>query len=117
MRLHYTLAEGYDTAGNLVRNCEKSVRNLARNQKSGPVEIRKSARNHEKSGNPREITSYLSMRSRPFAHAHLRNHARNQRHEAGNQQVRFGNAIAIFETKPLYEKRQIYSGATRVLSL
>ena len=31
--------QGSDTAGNLVRNCEKSVRNhrnLARNQKSGP---------------------------------------------------------------------------------
>ena len=29
---------------------------------------------------------------------------------------KYGNAIAIFETKPLYEKRQIDSGATRILS-
>ena len=37
--LHTTFLEGYDTAGNLVRNCEKSVRNhgnLPRYQKSGP---------------------------------------------------------------------------------
>ena len=29
---------------------------------------------------------------------------------------KYGNAIAIFETKPLYEKRQINSGATTILS-
>ena len=40
-----------------------------------PVEIRKSARNHEKSGKKsRETHPFcLSMRSRSFAHAHLRN--------------------------------------------
>ena len=37
--LDHTCTEGCDTDGNLVRDCEKSVRNhgnLARNQKSGP---------------------------------------------------------------------------------
>ena len=29
---------------------------------------------------------------------------------------KYGSAIAIFETKPLYEKRQIYSGASTILS-
>ena len=28
----------------------------------------------------------------------------------------YGSAIAIFETKPLYEKRQIESGASTILS-
>ena len=70
-------SEGSDTAGNLVRNCEKSVRNQSeiteiwleiRNQGlENPVEIRKS-------DITRETPHFcLSMRSRPFAHAHLRN--------------------------------------------
>ena len=29
---------------------------------------------------------------------------------------KYGNAIAIFETKPLYEKRRINSGASTILS-
>ena len=87
---HTTVTEGCDTDGNLVRDCEKSVRNHGnqseiteiwleiRNQGlENPVEIRKSARNHEKSEEKSgEITRNtpfcLSMRSRPFAHAHLR---------------------------------------------
>ena len=47
------------------------------------MKVRKSARNHEKSGKKsgeiaRETPLFcLSMRSRPFAHAHLRNPREN----------------------------------------
>ena len=61
---------GYDTA---VRNCEKSVRNHGNLRNQGlenlVEEIWKSAREIK-----RETPLLcLSMRSRPFAHAHLRN--------------------------------------------
>ena len=76
-----------------------------RNQGLGnPVEIRKSARNREKSGKKsREITrnheksreTPLSMRSRPFAHAHLRN-PREISHEGGKS---VGNQLEITEIR------------------
>ena len=59
---------------------------------------------------------------------HACNHERSIRKECGkwarfaykNGRLpcarKYGNAIAIFETKPLYEKRQINSGATTILS-
>ena len=65
--------EGCDTDGNLVRDCEKSVRNHTeiwleiRNQGlENPVEIRKSARNHEKS----EEKSGEITRNTPFLSEH-----------------------------------------------
>ena len=71
--------EGCDTDGNLVRDCEKSVRNHGnqseiteiwleiRNQDlENPVEIRKSARNHEKS----EEKSGEIKRNTPFLSEH-----------------------------------------------
>ena len=55
----------------------------------------------------REITSVYSMRKE------CRNRVKNGRLPSARK---YGNAIAIFETKPLYEKRQIHSGATTILS-
>ena len=91
--------EGCDTSGNPVRSGRNQLEIIGnqleiteiwleiRNQGlENPVEIRKSARNHEKSGkksrNPREIT-----RNTPFlsAHAHLRNPREIRVTKAGNQ--------------------------------
>ena len=155
-------AEGCDTSGNLVRSGRNQLEIIGnqleiteiwleiRNQ--DPVEIRKSARNHKKSSrnNEKHPPFCLSMRSRPFAHAHLRNPREIRVTKAGNQleiswksvgnhseggksvgnhrnpEISYaekacvvpldGSAIAIFETKPIYQKRQIYSGASTILS-
>ena len=72
--LHTTFLEGYETAGNLyaIARNQSEITEICleiRNQGlENPVEIRKSARI------TRETPLLcLSMRSRPFAHAHLRN--------------------------------------------
>ena len=64
---------------------------------------------------------YTQALSVTHARISLRNHERSIRKESGKLDKngrlpcgrKYGNAIA---TKPLYEKRQINSGATRILS-
>ena len=88
----YALAEiNWKSVGNQLEITEiwLEIRNQGL---ENPVEIRKSARNHEKSGkksrNPREITPFLSehvqqtFRACAFEKS-ARNHARNQSHEGG----------------------------------
>ena len=94
---HTHRTEGCDTSGNLVRSGRNQLEIIGnqleiteiwleiRNQ--DPVEIRKSARNHKKSSrnNEKHPLFCLSMRSRPFAHAHLRNPREIRVTKAGNQ--------------------------------
>ena len=131
--------EGCDTSGNLVRSGRNQLEIIGnqleiteiwleiRNQ--DPVEIRKSARNQrEITRNPRETPPFcLSMRSRPFAHAHLRNprEIRVTRREiswksVGNQleiTAKAGNQLEITEIRKSRTPVSYPSGKPKPLSL